>query len=181
MTPQDARGGTLLAIARDAIRATHDAVAPEDWTQEWLRERAATFVTLRLDGDLRGCIGTIEPVRMLGADVYANARAAAYRDPRFPPVARAELGALAVEVSVLSARTPLAVTSEEDALAQLRPGLDGVVLDYEGHRATFLPQVWESLPEPLEFLSHLRMKADLPARFWHPQLRLSRYTVEKYQ
>jgi len=176
----EARGETLLAIARDAIRAGRDALPPE-WAEPWLRERAATFVTLRLEDELRGCIGTIEPVRMLGDDVYSNARAAAYRDPRFPPVSHRELDALAVEVSVLSARSPMPAASEDEALEQLRPGVDGVVLDYEGHRATFLPQVWESLPTPLEFLSHLRMKADLPARFWHPHLRLSRYTVEKYQ
>jgi len=180
MTALDARGATLLAIARDAIRATHDGAAPEDWTEPWLRERAATFVTLRLEEELRGCIGSIEAVRMLGADVYSNARAAAYRDPRFAPVSRFELGAIAVEVSVLSPRTPMTAASEAEAIAQLRPGIDGIVLDYNGQRATFLPQVWETLPEPLDFLSHLRMKADLPARFWHPGLRLSRYTVEKY-
>jgi len=177
MSPE--RGETLLAIAREAIRAPHEAALPE-WPQAWLRERAATFVTLRLEDELRGCIGTIEAVRMLGEDVYANARAAAYRDPRFPPVSSQELDAIAVEVSVLSPRSPMSVATEEEALSQLRPGVDGVVLEYEGHRSTFLPQVWESLPAPLEFLSHLRMKADLPARFWHPSLRLSRYTVEKY-
>jgi AmmeMemoRadiSam system protein A len=173
------RGDTLLSIARDAIRAPQDAAAP-DWSEPWLRERAATFVTLRLDGELRGCIGTLEAVRLLGDDVYANARAAAFRDPRFPPVSLMEIGAIAVEVSVLSARTPVAALSEDEALSQLRPGVDGIVLEYEGQRATFLPQVWESLPDPLEFLCHLRMKADLPQRFWHPSLRLSRYTVEKF-
>ena len=98
------RGESLLAIARDAIRAGPDAVAPE-WSEPWLRERAATFVTLRLAEELRGCIGTIEAVRMLGEDVHSNARAAAYRDPRFPPVSLSELALLAVEVSVLSARS----------------------------------------------------------------------------
>jgi len=173
------RGERLLAIARDAIRVGADAGLPE-WPEGWLRERAATFVTLRLGDELRGCIGTIEAVRMLGEDVYSNARAAAYRDPRFPPVSRSELAAITVEVSVLSARSPVGAWSEDEALSQLRPGIDGIVLEYEGRRATFLPQVWEMLPDPLEFLSHLRMKADLPARFWHPHLHLSRYTVEKY-
>jgi AmmeMemoRadiSam system protein A len=173
------RGERLLAIARDAIRAGPDAIVPE-WSEPWLRERAATFVTLRIDEALRGCIGSIEAVRMLGDDVHSNARAAAYRDPRFPPVSPSELPSLAVEVSVLSPRSPMGALTEDEALSQLRPGIDGIVLEYEGRRATFLPQVWETLPGPLEFLSHLRMKADLPARFWHPRLQLSRYTVEKY-
>ena len=173
------RGERLLAIARNAIRVGSDAVVPE-WSEPWLRERAATFVTLRVEDELRGCIGTIEAVRMLGEDVHSNARAAAYRDPRFPPVSHSEIPAIAIEVSVLSARSPVGALSEDEALCQLRPGIDGIVLEYEGRRATFLPQVWEMLPDPLEFLSHLRMKADLPARFWHPRLQLSRYTVEKY-
>jgi AmmeMemoRadiSam system protein A len=174
------RGEILLSIARDAIRAPRDAEMPA-WAEAWLRERAATFVTLRQSEELRGCIGTLEALRMLGEDVYSNARAAAFRDPRFPPVSPHEIDSLAVEISVLSARSPLAASSEEEAIAQLRPGVDGVVLEYDGRRATFLPQVWETLPHPLDFLSHLRMKADLPARFWHPRLQLSRYTVDKYQ
>jgi hypothetical protein len=181
MTAREERCGVLLAIAREAISAPPEASAPSRWPVPWLQERAASFVTLKLDGELRGCIGSIEAHRALGEDVHANARAAAYRDPRFPPVARHEIAALAVEVSVLSARESMDVASERDALAALRPGIDGVVLEYDGRRATFLPQVWEGLGDPLDFLTQLRLKAQLPARFWHPQLRLSRYTVEKYR
>jgi AmmeMemoRadiSam system protein A len=178
MSANDPRGTTLIGIARDAI-VRADAPLPR-WTEGWLEERAATFVTLHLDDELRGCIGSLEAIRALGDDVHANARAAAFRDPRFPPVTVREAAALQVEVSVLSPSSPLAVASESDAVAVLRPGIDGVVLEYEGRRATFLPQVWEGLADPLEFLSHLRLKADLPPRFWHPSIKLSRYTVEKY-
>jgi AmmeMemoRadiSam system protein A len=174
------RGPVLIGIARDAI-ASEDEFAPPHWSEDWLRETGASFVTLKLDGELRGCIGTIDPRRALGDDVAANARAAAYRDPRFPPVSRAERERLEIEVSVLSAREPMTVASEADAVSRLRPGIDGIYLEYGHARSTFLPQVWESLPDPLEFLGELRRKAGLPARFWHPDVLLSRYTVEKFR
>ncbi len=147
---------------------------------QWLRERAATFVTLRIAGELRGCIGSIDARRALAEDVAANAQGAAFRDPRFPPVTADALEALAIEVSLLSARTMLAAASEADALAVLRPGVDGVYLEYGEARATYLPQVWQSMPDPLVFLSELRRKAGLDARFWHRDLRLSRYSVEEF-
>jgi AmmeMemoRadiSam system protein A len=175
------RGAVLLTIARDAIAGR---IAGDGWTQRvepWLREHAATFVTLRLEGELRGCIGSMEARRALGEDVHENARAAAFRDPRFPPVAAHEIGALQVEVSVLSPQEPMAAATESEALAALRPGIDGIYLQYRELRATFLPQVWDGLPDPLDFLCELRRKADLPTRFWDPQIKLSRYTVEKYR
>ena len=174
------RGGVLVAIARESIGAELGVLAALPRTGSWLEEPAATFVTLRRDGELRGCIGSIDPRRALGADVAHNARSAAFRDPRFPPVERLEFAAIAVEVSVLSVRTPIAAASESEALARLRPGVDGIYLEYGEAAATFLPQVWESLPDPLLFLSELRRKARLPGRFWHPDLRLTRYTVEKF-
>jgi AmmeMemoRadiSam system protein A len=177
--PDRDRGIVLIAIARDAIVGGAPAdSSPVD--AAWLREPGASFVTLRLDRELRGCIGTIDAHRPLGDDVARNARAAAYRDPRFPPVTAAELPRLEVEVSLLTPREPLPVTSEADALAKLRPGVDGIALEFNGASATFLPQVWESLPEPDAFLDALRRKAGLPARFWHAELRLTRYTVEKF-
>jgi uncharacterized protein len=181
MNAADPRGPVLIAIAREAI-ADEEGMAPRVPRDEpWLATPAATFVTLRLDGDLRGCIGSIQALRPLAEDVSANARSAAYRDSRFAPVAAHERDALEIEVSVLSPPQPLAVASEAEALARLRPGLDGVILRYEDFHATFLPQVWENLPDPLLFLSELRVKARLPARFWHPRLALSRYTVEKFR
>jgi hypothetical protein len=172
------RGRILVSIARDSIARGPEALPA--WRDEWLRERAATFVTLRAEGELRGCIGTVDAHRELGDDVAHNAHAAAYRDPRFAPLRRDECEGLQVEVSVLSPRTRVAAASEPEALAALRPGTDGVVLEYRDQRATFLPQVWENLPDALEFLSELRRKAHLPQRFWDPEVRLWRYTVEKF-
>jgi AmmeMemoRadiSam system protein A len=113
--------------------------------------------------------------------VRENARAAAFRDTRFPPLARAELPRIAVEVSLLGPAVPLPVRSESEALARLRPGQDGVILDYRAARATFLPQVWEQLPDPASFLAHLKQKAGLSPSFWSPEIRLSIYEVTKWE
>lgn len=178
--PED-RGRILLDIARAAI-AEPMAPRARDWSEPWLAEHGASFVTLRDSlGDLRGCIGTIDPHRALGDDVVHNAFAAAYRDPRFPPLAAHERDSTAVEVSVLTPRVEFPATSEAEAVDRLSPGNDGLVFEYHGHRATFLPQVWENIPEPLDFLCELRRKAGLPARFWHADVKLSRYGVEKHQ
>lgn len=175
------RGRILLDIARDAIASPAQPVA-RAWSEPWLAERAATFVTLRdSSGDLRGCIGTIDPHRALGDDVVHNAFAAAYRDPRFPPLRDRERASTAVEVSVLTPRLPFAAATEAEAIGRLEPGIDGLVFEYHGQRATFLPQVWENISDPLDFLCELRRKAGLPARFWHPDVKLSRYGVEKHR
>ena len=173
------RGATLVRIAREAI--AHDTQPSLDAGESWLREPGASFVTLKLDGELRGCIGSVEPHRPLALDVAHNARAAAFHDPRFPAVSAAEIPQLAIEISVLSAREPFEAASESEALAKLRPQVDGLYLEFGAMRATFLPQVWESLPDPADFLGELRRKAGLPAGFWHPGIKLSRYTVEKYR
>jgi len=181
MPEHEQRRRVLLAIAREAIVEVEEPSTPAAWPDEWLRRHAATFVTLRIDGGLRGCIGTIDPRRPLGDDVAHNAHAAAYRDPRFEPLARDERERLAVEVSVLSPRARIDAASEEQAAARLNPGEDGVVLEYQDLRATFLPQVWGNIPDPFEFLRELKRKAGLPARFWHDEVKLWRYTVEKYR
>ena len=168
----------LVAIARGAI--AEPGPVPAASSEPWLLAPGASFVTLKLDGELRGCIGSLQARRPLGEDVAANARAAAFRDPRFPPVSATEKPLLGIEVSVLSSHEPLAVASEDEALERLRPGIDGVVLEFEELTSTFLPQVWESLPDPAMFLGELKRKAGLPPTFWHPRVRLSRYTVEKY-
>lgn len=177
----EARGRTLLAIAREAIEQGPTSALDVGWQDGWLAEPGATFVTLKLDGELRGCIGSLEPRRALADDVAHNARAAAYRDPRFPPVGRDERRRLEVEVSVLSAAEPLAARTEAEVVAQLRPGIDGVVLEFGEHRSTFLPQVWESLPDPADFLGELKRKAGLPRAFWDARMAISRYTVEKFR
>lgn len=188
----------LLTLARQAIEDALDASGTRSQTTgreaawmdnetdpatgvHWLRSPGASFVTLTQRGQLRGCIGSLEAHRALYTDVQANAIAAALRDPRFPPLAAAELRLTRVEVSLLSATEPLAFDSEADALAQLRPGVDGVLLEYGALRSTFLPQVWDQLPGPKDFLSQLKRKAGLPGDFWHNGLRLRRYSVDKFQ
>jgi AmmeMemoRadiSam system protein A len=175
------QGPTLLAIARAAIAEQLGVPALSFDTPEWLNEPGATFVTLTYAGALRGCIGSLVAERALRADVESNAFAAAFRDPRFPPLSAREYRAIEVEVSLLSPMQPFAVESETQALTLLRPGVDGVLLEYGRRRGTFLPQVWEQLPEPHAFLAHLKQKAGLPADFWADEVRLSRYTVTKWR
>ncbi len=175
------RGRMVLDFARGAIeQALGVGSARTHPDAPWLQAHGSCFVTLHRDGDLRGCIGSLEPYRPLAEDIAGNAIAAALHDRRFPPVEASELNALEVEVSLLTPSEPLPCGDESDALRKLRPGVDGVVIEFGTHRATFLPQVWESLPEPLLFLRELKRKAGLPADFWHPGLRISRYGVEKY-
>jgi uncharacterized protein len=173
-------GAVLLPIARAAIARElgRDHATAED--APWLREPGATFVTLSQGERLRGCIGTLKAHRALLHDVKANALAAAFRDPRFRPLTREELDATRVQISLLSALEPLTCADEQDALAQLRPGVDGVVFEYGYHHSTYLPQVWEDLPEPAEFLATLKQKAGLPPDFWDPEVKLARYTVSKW-
>lgn len=170
-------GATVLPIARAAIATAlgRPVVTPQDVV--WLHEPGASFVTLTQQGVLRGCIGSLQPRRSLLADVKANAVAAALQDPRFAPLTLTELDSIQVEVSVLSALQPLSFETEAHALTQLQPGLDGVTLEFEHYRSTFLPQVWEQLPSPSDFLAHLKRKAGLPPHFWAAGLRLSSYRV----
>ena len=176
-------GTTLLMLARDAIGRElgvhHAAPAPakDPATECRLRERGATFVTLTQNGRLRGCIGSLEAWRTLADDVVENARAAAFRDPRFPPLAPGELAQTSVEVSLLTPAIPLGFASEAEALARLHPDLDGVILEWGSRRATFLPQVWEQLPAPADFIGRLKQKAGLPANYWGPDVRLATYPV----
>jgi AmmeMemoRadiSam system protein A len=182
------RGRVLLALARQAIAAALGEAEPAAAVPEaqlwapWLRAPGACFVTLTQQGRLRGCIGSVRARRPLADDVRSNALAAALSDPRFPPLTAPELAATRIEVSLLSAASPLPSASEEEALAALRPGNDGVILECGGDaHATFLPQVWETLPSPRDFLAHLKHKAGLPDDFWSPDLRLYRYTVARWE
>lgn len=176
----DDLGAALLRHARSAIAEGLGLAPPVPPVVAALSAVGATFVTLRLAGDLRGCIGTVEAFRPLREDVRANAAAAAFRDPRFAPLARGELGATVIEVSLLDSPVPIATADEAAALAQLRPDVDGVVLEAAGRRATFLPQVWEQLPDRREFIAALKRKAGLPPAFWDGSVRLSRYGVAKF-
>ncbi len=172
----------LLSLARTAISETlgqplkdfvpHDA--------GWLKEKAACFVTLKTHGSLRGCVGTLEARRSLFEDIHGNAIAAALHDPRFPPMTMDELAIITIEVSLLSSVCKLNVHSEEETITKLRPGLDGVVLRFGHKKATFLPQVWEQLPDGHQFLAQLRLKAGLAPDFWDPGVLVYIYQVDKF-
>lgn len=175
---------TLLDVARTSIQhgLRHGralAVNPDDYP-ETLRPLRATFVTLELGGQLRGCIGALVAYQPLVQDVAAHAYAAAFEDPRFPPLRPDEFPNLEIFISVLSPPEPMRFSSEEDLLAQIRPGVDGLILQFRHYRATFLPAVWESLPDPYVFLAQLKHKAGLPLDFWSPELRVERYTTEYF-
>lgn len=180
MTPE--QGQRLVEIARSALEACVTGSEPTEVAEEpWLLEPRATFVTLMSRGDLRGCIGSLRIDRPLVEDLRSNARAAALHDSRFPRVRPTELAEIRVEVSVLSPLEPLEFASEDELLALLEPDRDGLVIDCGGHRATFLPQVWESLPRPAHFLGQLKKKAGLAANFWSPDLRAWRFVVDKFK
>ena len=177
------KGELLLAIARTSI-AEALGLENEGYPEElpaWLLEDGACFVTLTQNDQLRGCIGSLEPHRPLLDDIKSNARSAAFKDPRFEPLSADELAITEVEVSLLSATEPIHFSSEKEALAQLRPGTDGVIFEYGHHRSTFLPQVWEQLPSTATFMAHLKNKAGLSADFWADDVKLSRYTVSKWK
>lgn len=174
-------GPTLLQLARAAIAARFGETAPASADLPELHRKGATFVTLTQRGDLRGCIGSLEAWRPLLTDVQENACAAAFRDPRFNPLREAELPITRIEVSLLSPAELMHFRDEADALAQLRPNIDGVILTVGQYRSTFLPQVWEQLPEPAEFMAHLKQKAGLPAAYWGVNVQLERYRVNKWK
>jgi AmmeMemoRadiSam system protein A len=160
-------------LARGAARAPDIAQLPSG-----LREPRASFVTITIAGALRGCCGTLEPARPLLLDVWHNAQASAFRDPRFAPLTVSEWRLSRLEVSVLTPCERVAVTDEQQLLLGLVPGRDGLVLAWRGMRATFLPRVWEQLPEPRDFLRRLKQKAGWPADFWAADLEVWRYETE---
>lgn len=174
----------LLVLARDSIGhgLRHDAPPQPDgnaYPPELLAHRAS-FVTLHLQQRLRGCIGSLQAHRPLIEDVAWNAHAAAFRDHRFQPLREAEFAALHIEISILSVPEAFPVRSEAELLEKLRPGVDGLILEEGTRRATFLPAVWDSLPEPREFVTQLKLKAGMPANHWSDRLRVSRYAAEKF-
>jgi AmmeMemoRadiSam system protein B/AmmeMemoRadiSam system protein A len=172
----DEAGTTLLSIARGAIEQQLFGNGAQAPAAAWLKQPGATFVTLTKNGELRGCIGSLESVRALGEDVAANALGAAFRDPRFPAMTPAEWPQCRVEVSLLSAPKPLRFADEADLFRQIEAGSDGLIIECDGKRATFLPQVWEDLPQKRDFLAHLIRKAGLP-----PDTRLTRCKVARYR
>ncbi len=177
---------TLLQVARQAIQAglqsggrKHLTIDANDFSTP-LQQIRATFVTLEIDGALRGCIGTLEAHQPLICDVAHNAHSAAFSDPRFPPLSEAEFPKLDIHISILSPAESMQFSSQEDLLSQLRPGIDGLILQDGIYRGTFLPSVWESLPEAQQFLTHLKLKAGLPQNHWSDTVKVYRYTSEYF-
>ena len=172
----------LLPVARKSIESYFET--KQDWLPELseypdaLREIRASFVTLNLYGELRGCIGSLTARYPLVNDVAIHAVAAAFSDPRFPPLTREEFPNIELHVSALTPPVDFPVKDRDDLLERLRPGTDGLVLQVSGYQATFLPSVWEQLPEPVEFVGRLFRKAGLPYDFWSPDVIVQRYEVE---
>lgn len=175
------QGEILLPIARSSISEALGQPLEAAENAAWLQDKAACFVTLTQQQQLRGCIGTLEAHRSLLEDVKSNARAAAFQDSRFTPLSAKELNFTEIEISLLSATQFIDFSNEQEALAQLRPGIDGVVFEYGAYRSTFLPQVWQQLPDTTEFVAHLKHKAGLSPDFWVDEVKLSRYTVTKWR
>jgi AmmeMemoRadiSam system protein A len=176
---------------RRLIDAAHESIArglgrpgpgplPGGPWYESLSAPRATFTTLTLHGELRGCRGTIEPCQPLVADVWANAWASAYDDPRFPPVTADEIPRLAISISVLSALEAIPARSEAELIDALEPGVDGLLLSHGAARATFLPAVWRQLPDPRDFVVQLKCKAGWPGSFWSADLKAFRYRTETF-
>jgi AmmeMemoRadiSam system protein B/AmmeMemoRadiSam system protein A len=182
LTPE--QGRRAVQLARAALHAAVGAPPVTTPGDEDLQLPGASFVTLTQHGQLRGCIGSLQAYRPLAQDLAANATAAALKDPRFTPVREDEAVGLGVEISVLSPSRLLSFGNQAHALWQLRPGVDGVVFEctHQGRtfRSTFLPQVWEQLPQVVNFMAHLKVKAGLPADFWSSAVRLSVYQVQKF-
>lgn len=173
----------LLALARHTVADGVAGKEPERPVEfqipEGLEKTRACFVTLKIDGRLRGCIGNLEANSSLVEAVLRNSYLAAFRDQRFQPVSESELESIEYEISVLTPMAPLVVSSEMDLIAKLRPGVDGLVFEADGHRSTFLPSVWDQLNKPEKFLSQLRLKAGLAADYWSGGVRCWTYQAIK--
>jgi AmmeMemoRadiSam system protein B/AmmeMemoRadiSam system protein A len=183
----DADRARLLAVTAASLdfAAAHDGVAPEialgAAVSPALSAQRASFVTLEREGKLRGCIGSPAPRMKLARDVAANAVAAGFGDPRFSPLKPSELAGLTISISVLSPATPLASTDEDELIAKLHPGCDGLILRERGAGALFLPSVWSALPNRREFVRHLKRKMGRAADHWSPSMRAWRFTTESFE
>ncbi len=149
-------------------------VKTQDYSAD-LQQQLASFVTLHKYGQLRGCIGALEAYQPLINDIAEHAFAAAFNDPRFPALQQNEFEKIDIEISVLGKPEVMQFESEADLLRQIRPGIDGLILEYGHNRGTFLPSVWEQLPTAKDFLQHLKLKAGLSQNWWHDDVKISRY------
>jgi AmmeMemoRadiSam system protein A len=180
------QGKYLIKVARETIeRELFDKKGATDKDTELpeiFSERHGTFVTLTIGGNLRGCIGHIVPQESLIEGIRINAINAAFRDPRFPRLTREEWKNVRIEISSLTDPEPLAYSDSQDLLGKLRPLIDGVIIKKGFYQATFLPQVWEQLPDKKEFLTHLCLKAGLKGDEWKKgELEVSTYQVQAFQ
>ena len=168
-TLSDEDRSVLLKLARSSIAAVlfkgRKAERPQSVSPA-LQELRGCFVTLHKKGELRGCIGNIEPVKSLACGVEENALHSAFKDPRFPPLTAHEFDEVEIEISVLSVPEPLSFEDGEDLKCQLKPGIHGVIISLGWLGATFLPQVWEQLPDKVTFLEHLCLKAGMRPNAW---------------
>lgn len=175
----------LLAIARQSIssglRTREPLLLDRTELVGALGQELGTFVTLRREDELHGCVGSIEPKGPLAQGVAVMAYHAAVRDSRFPPLGFAELEQINIEISVLSVPTPVECNSETELLASLQPGEDGLLLEDRGQRATFLPQVWDRLDDPSEFVQQLKQKAGWPMNYWSSSIRAHRYRTISFE
>ena len=171
----------LLKLARDSIQyglTTGQSLKPDKTNVDpRLLALGACFVTLTVDEQLRGCIGTLEPHESLFDAVAYYSHQAAFCDPRFSPLSAEELGGICIEISVLSPMESIEVVDEEDLLQKLQPGIDGLWMENGARRATFLPQVWDKIPEPRKFVEQLKLKAGLTKDYWSDQIQWHRYSV----
>ncbi|MCP3942887.1 MAG: AmmeMemoRadiSam system protein A [Desulfobacteraceae bacterium] len=180
-------GLALLRLARASIIEKLKERYPDDEQifngicREFLREKRGVFVTLHKNGKLRGCIGNIEPEKTLMDGVRENAVFAAFKDSRFAPLTLDELDLIDIEISILSKPAKLDYEDTRDLLSRLTPGVDGVIIEKNYHKAIFLPQVWEQLPKSEEFLTHLCMKAGLSGNEWEKNgLIIHTYQVQSF-
>jgi len=176
---------TLLSLARESIQSGLANGQPltvniQNYSAD-LQQQRASFVTLHKQGQLRGCIGNLEANQALVNDISNNAFNAAFRDPRFPPLQANEFDQLHIHIEVLNSPEPIEFISEQDLIDQLQPGKDGLLLSEGIHRGTFLPTVWQSLPEPEQFLFHLKNKAGLPGDYWSDHIKVARYHTESFE
>jgi len=174
----------MLTLGRESIEHGIETGAPllrsDPSRESALAETRTTFVTLRQAGELRGCMGSLEATSTLAESVARNAFQSAFEDPRFPPLPSRALVTLDIEISVLSELESMTIDSEADLLLELQPLVDGLVLEAGPYRSTFLPKVWEQLPEPREFLFALKRKAGLPGEYWSRDIRVYRYHTETF-
>lgn len=182
LSEQDKR--SLLALARESIEVGLPSRAgtplPQRDFAPTLHVLRSAFVTLHVNGALRGCVGSIEPRYPVFAEVWRNAAAAAFSDPRFPALTSVEWPDTTLHLSVLEPLQAVPAANEQTLLDGLRPGIDGLVLQLDEARATFLPSVWEQLPSPQDFLAHLKAKAGWPATFWSSRMQAWRYGADSF-